>query len=67
MLFNWIYFLKSHENKAIRDCHVMIVVVEGWLRHVHSSTLKQSLEACVEPFPAEMYVTECIFIRFFVT
>lgn len=33
------------------------MVDEGWLRHVHTSTPKQNLEACVEPFPAEMCVT----------
>lgn len=35
---------------------------EGWLRDVHTSTPKQSLEACVEPFPAEMCVTDCYFL-----
>lgn len=34
----------------------------GWLRDVHTSTPKQSLEACVEPFPAEMCVTDCYFL-----
>lgn len=33
---------------------------EGWLRDVHTSTPKQSLEACVEPFPAEMCVTDSV-------
>lgn len=33
---------------------------EGWLRHVHTGTLKQSLEAYVEPFPAEMCVTDSV-------
>lgn len=52
-----LFFFKSNENKATRDCHAVIVVVEGCLRHVHSSTPKRSLEACVEPFPAEVFVT----------
>uniref|UniRef100_A0A8C8A2A6 tRNA-splicing endonuclease subunit Sen15 domain-containing protein n=1 Tax=Otus sunia TaxID=257818 RepID=A0A8C8A2A6_9STRI len=48
------FFFKSNENKAIRDCHVTIVIVEGRLGHMHTGTPKESLEACVEPFPAEM-------------
>lgn len=33
---------------------------EGWLKHMHTSTPKQSLKACVEPFPAEMCVTDSV-------
>lgn len=44
----------------------MIVVVEGWLRHVHSRTPKQTLEVCVKPFPTEMDITDTIFIKLFV-